>query len=352
MPVRPDASMLRLLATLAVALPGGAMAQWLHLPLPWMIGPLLVVAALRIAGQPLAALPGGRQAGQWAIGAALGLYFTPAVIHELMRHGGVVLAIAAASLPIGVLGALLIRRLSGADAPTSFFAALPGGAGEMSVLAERHGGAVDRVAAAHALRVAVVVVTIPFALSFGGAHGSDAYAPLAAATDWSRMPLLVLASLLGAAPLLLLRVANAWVLGPLLGVGLLTATGMPLSSLPPWLVNGGQLLIGVALGCRFSPGFFSRAPRFIAAALMSALLAIVLGTSLALLFAWQGGLSPASMALAAAPGGVAEMSVTARELHLGVPLVTACHVLRVVFLTLGAGLLFRLVQPSASRQTA
>ncbi|MCB1954619.1 MAG: AbrB family transcriptional regulator [Rhodocyclaceae bacterium] len=341
---------LHMLAALLVAAPMGALAQWLHLPLPWMIGPLLAVAALRIAGVPLAGLPGGRQAGQWAIGTALGLYFTPAVMQELARHGGTVLSIAAASLPAGVLCALLIHRLSGADRPTSYFAALPGGAGEMSVLAERHGGAVDLVAAAHALRVAVVVVTIPFALSFSGAHGSDAYAPLAATTDWARMPVLVLASLAGALPLLLFRVANAWVLGPLLGVGVLTAAGLPLSALPHWLVNGGQLLIGVALGCRFSPGFFRRAPRFMAAALMSALLAIVIGTLLALLFAWQGGLSPASMALAAAPGGVAEMSVTARELQLGVPLVTACHVLRVIFLTLGAGLVFRLLQPADTRQ--
>jgi len=44
------------------------------------------------------------------------------------------------------------------------------------------------------------------------------------------------------------------------------------------------------------------------------------------------------------------MSVTARELQLGVPLVVACHVLRVVFLTLGASPLFRLVHSTASRQ--
>ena len=61
----------------------------------------------------------------------------------------------------------------------------------------------------------------------------------------------------------LVRFANAWVLGPLACVGGLTAFGLPLSGLPPELVNGGQLLLGVALGSRFSPSFFRAAPRFL-----------------------------------------------------------------------------------------
>ena len=48
-----------------------------------------------------------------------------------------------------------------------------------------------------------------------------------------------------------------------------------------------------------------------------------------------------SLALAASPGGMAEMSVTAKVMHLSVPLVTATHVLRVVLLTVGAPLLCR-----------
>lgn len=350
MHMRSPESLLYALPALLLALPAGALAAWIHMPLPWMTGPLLLIACLRSAGYPLVALRGGRQAGQWVIGTALGLYFTPPVVHELLSHSASVLAVAACSLPFGVLCAGVIRRLSRVDRPTAYFAALPGGASEMAVLAERHGGAADLIAASHALRVAVVVVTIPFLLTFAGAHGSDVFAPLAARPDWQRMPLLLGVSLVGVGLLAGLRVANAWVLGPLLGVGLVTATGTPLSALPAWLVNGGQLLIGVALGCRFTPGFFRRAPRFMAAALLSALLAILLGIVLATALSLPGPLSAASLTLAAAPGGIAEMSVTARELQLGVPLVTACHVLRVVVLTLGAGPLYRLLQPARIRQ--
>jgi uncharacterized membrane protein AbrB (regulator of aidB expression) len=58
------------------------------------------------------------------------------------------------------------------------------------------------------------------------------------------------------------------------------------------------------------------------------------------------------MALAVSPGGMAEMSITAKVLGLGVPLVSAFHVVR-IFLVIGfTGIVFQRVfrrQPPAGR---
>jgi uncharacterized membrane protein AbrB (regulator of aidB expression) len=48
--------------------------------------------------------------------------------------------------------------------------------------------------------------------------------------------------------------------------------------------------------------------------------------------------------LATAPGGVAEMAITAEVLNLGVPLITAFHLLRVVFVVTLSGPIFRLAR--------
>ena len=328
--------------TLALAGLAGFAAQGVHSPLPWMLGPLFAVALLRMLAAPLRPLAGGRQAGQWAIGTALGLYFTPAVLGLLTANLLLVAVIAGGALLIGMLCALVTARLTAEDRPTAFFASLPGGASEMAVVAERFGGAVDRIASAHALRVMLVVAVVPFGLSWVGAHGSDLYLPLASVVVPARLPALVAVSLCGVGLLAAMRVGNAWVLGPLFGVGLVTGFGVSLSALPGWVVNGGQLLIGCALGCRFSPSFFRAAPRFLAAATVSALLAVALGFLLALAAAAASSTPLATLVLAAAPGGVSEMCITAKVLQLGVPLVTVCHVLRVVLLTLGAPALYRL----------
>ncbi len=323
-------------STLALAAAAGALAASLHVPLPWMIGPLFAVAGARMCDIDLRPLPGGRQTGQWAIGAALGLYFSPEVVAQLGLHAPLVLAAALGSLAVGMACALIMRRLGGVDAATAFFAALPGGASEMANLADRHGGAVDRIAAAHALRVLLVVSLLPFALTFAGVQGSDLYVPLVREVDAGTFPLLVGASLLGVAAFKLLRIANAWVLGPLLGVAAATLAGVPLSALPTWVVNGGQLLIGCALGCRFSRAFFRAAPRFMAVAALTAVLSIVLSFALAALLGQWSTVPLPTLSLATAPGGVSEMCITAKVLQLGVPLVTVCHVLRVAVLTVGA----------------
>jgi hypothetical protein len=51
-----------------------------------------------------------------------------------------------------------------------------------------------------------------------------------------------------------------------------------------------------------------------------------------LLLAGLGGLAMPTTVLATAPGGIAEMCITAKVLRLGAPLVTAAHVTRVSML--------------------
>lgn len=326
----------RVLPALGLAACAGALAQALHVPLPWMIGPLFSVALARIAGWMIEGPPGGRQAGQWAIGTALGLYFTPLVLSHLADNLLLIGLMAGSAVGIGMVSAWLIHRWAGVSPATAFFAGLPGGASEMVVLAERQGGAPDRVAAAHALRVMMVVSVVPFILYHWGGQGHDSYVPALLTVEWGRFPLLVAASLLGVGVFRGLRIANAWVLGPLACIAVLTAAQVPLSALPGWLVGAGQLLLGVALGGRFSPEFFRAAPRFLAVSAASTLLALLLSGLFVLALAACGAVSLPSLLLAASPGGMAEMCVTAKVLHLGVPLITATHVLRVVLITVCA----------------
>jgi hypothetical protein len=109
-------------------------------------------------------------------------------------------------------------------------------------------------------------------------------------------------------------------------------------------VNAAQVLLGCNLGSRFERAFVRDAPRFVLVVLAS----IVAGIGISALFAgglaWSSGLPLATMVLATAPGGIAEMCITAKVLQLGVPLVTAAHVTRVIILVTTTGPLFRLLR--------
>ena len=137
------------------------------------------------------------------------------------------------------------------------------------------------------------------------------------------------------------RVANAFVLGALAVAIPLTVAEVNLSSVPRWLTNVAQLLLGCTLGSRFERGFLRRAPRFVGAVVVSVAAAMLLSAVFGLALAALMGLHPGTLVLATAPGGIAEMSITAKVLDFGVPVVTAFHVARVVLLLTCTAPLFR-----------
>jgi membrane AbrB-like protein len=333
------------LYALLIGIAAALLCVVINTPLPWMIGPLFATAGLRLAGQDLRAPVKAREAGQWAIGTALGLYFTAPVLAVLATRAGWIAIAVLFALALGWACAWLLHVLSNTDRTTAFFAMAIGGASEMAVQGEHHGANVERVAAAHSLRIMMVVATIPFAVRFWGQHGlgvgSDPYVPGARVVDYPGLLVLIALTSCAALALKRFRIPNAWVIGPLFMAMALTGCGIHLSRLPEWMVRGGQLLIGISLGTRFTPGFLRTAPRYLASVAVCSVAAMALAAAFGLTLARLAGLNPGTAVLATSPGGIAEMSLTAATLHLGVPIVTAFHVTRMVILVLTIGPLFR-----------
>jgi uncharacterized protein len=328
------------LTGLAVGAGAGWVCRWLGTPIPWMLGPLFSLALLRVAGTNVAAPPGGRQAGQWIIGTSLALYFTPQVVREVAGWWPLLVAGAAFAIGLGYGAGLLLARLAGLDRTTGIFASVPGGAAEMAVLGERFGARVDRVAAAQSLRILIVIAIVPGAYALLGIHGADHYVPGTATFDGWGLVALMTATLMGSAAAQWLRLPNAFVLGSLAVAIPLTALEVNLSAIPTLASNAGQALLGCALGARFEPAFLRGAPRFVVAVLATVLGAIVVSAAFGWVLAEVSGLPAATLVLGTAPGGIAEMCITAKALQLGVPLVTAFHVTRVVALLLLTAPLF------------
>lgn len=339
------------LMTLLLGAAAANLCVWLDIPLPWMIGPLFATAAARMSNLELYCPLQLRMAGQWAIGTALGLYFTPLVLKAVMSYfafiaGGVLFA-----LLLGLGCAWFLHKLARIDKTTAFFAMAVGGASEMATQGERHGACVERVAAAHSIRMMLVVAIIPFAYKYWGVHGLEPFEPGARLTDYGGLIFLIMLTSAAAFAFLKMGWPNAWVIGPLLAAVALTASGIHLSALPEWMIHWGQLFIGISLGTRFTPAFLRAAPRYLGSVALCSLAALALAAGFGMALAHASGLHPATAILATSPGGIAEMSLTAQMLELGVPIVTAFHVTRMAVLVLTIGPLFRLLrrhlQPSA-----
>jgi membrane AbrB-like protein len=344
----------RVIFTLLLALAGAGLCQRLGTPLPWMIGPLLVSACASVAGAPTASWRPLANTGQWVIGTALGLYFTPQVTALV---GSLWWAVALAivwALGLGLLfGACLHRlnapRMQGIPASamraTSYFAGAIGGASEMTLLAEREHARTDLVAAAHTLRLLLVTVTIPFAMQFSGLHGLDLNPPGLRVVSVTGLLALTLATGLGAWLMHRLGRANPWFMGALLVSMGLTMASIELSGIPRWMINTAQLLIGVSLGARFTAQFIHAAPRWMISVAAGTVAMIALCAGFALLLTWTTGIPLATLILSTSPGGIAEMAITAKVLQLGVPVVTAFQVCRLVAVLMLVAPLYRYLYP-------
>jgi membrane AbrB-like protein len=334
---RSPRGVLRVLGAVVVAVAGALSCRAIGTPLPWLIGPLLAVALLCMADVRLQAPPAARELGQWAIGVALGLYFSPDVVREIARLAPWIFAAVLFAVLLGAAGAVLLARATGTDGTTAFFAMAIGGASEMAAQAARHGGRVERVAAAHSLRIMLVVLIVPFAFQLLDLHGTDPYRPFAHAFVPQGFALLVAVTLGGAAVMERLGSPNSWMLGPLLVAATITATGHSFSALPVAVVNAGQLLIGISLGSHFTPAFFRAAPRFLAAVAAITGVYLVCSVAFGLVLAHGAGLQPATAVIATTPGGIGEMALTAQALQLGVPIVTAFHAIRMAAVVVSVG---------------
>jgi len=313
----------------AACLVAAIVFERLRIPLAWMLGPICamgVMTSYRAPGRPVA---GARQLGQLVLAIAMGQYFTAEVVTQVASQWRFLILAVVSAVVLAIAGAWAMKRFARVDAATAIFSCAPGGAMEMTVLAERYRAQVDLVALGQTLRVFTVVVAVPFALAATG-HTPSWTPPTRATPDLMNGVLAVITCAAFALIAQRMRLPNAWMLAPLALTISFTLAGVYLPQLPGWALNGGQLFIGAALGSKFIPGFFKQAPRFITTFSLVTLASLLFTWALAQVWSIATGGTLGTGVLALSPGGVAEMCITAKVLGLGVPLVTAAQVLRVV----------------------
>jgi hypothetical protein len=325
-----EAVMLRLpvspLATLFAGVLGGGLASLIGWQLPWVIGSLATVMVVRCCGWLLPEIPHGRKAGQLIVATAIGCHFTLSVMHEVLSNLGIVTVAIALTLVLALLGIVILCRW-GVPYSTAYFALMPANSTEMIHLARQRGADAGFVAAAHSVRLLLILLGVPLAASFAAPHAVQAIA-LPVVWGWllTVLPLGLVAALLFKR----FDLPNPWTFGPFLVCAVVVPSAELRMSMPGWLSACGQLMVGCALAINFDRAFFRRAPAFLCK-VMSLLAASVIATgAVAWVLGWLLGVSWLSLGLGMMPGSAPEMSLTAEALNLAVTLVTAMQIIRMI----------------------
>ena len=334
---------------LLVSTLGGAACWWLGTPLPWMIGSMFAMAAVQLAGAGLDAPPGGRDAGMLVVGVSLGLYFTVPVVREVSAYWPWFIFLGFAAIGFGAASALVLMRVGRIDRATAYFGSMPGGASEMVQVGERFGATHSQVALLHSLRLLVVVTVVPVSITLAGFSATEDYRPVTVPFDIPGLAILVGAAMIAGLVAKRVGAPTPFTMGPLFLTIALTVAGIQLSSVPTVLSNIAQVLLGCALGARFDRGFVSTAPRVAIAFVPAILTMLALAAGVGWVIAVTSGAYLGTALLAAAPGGIAEMSITAKVLRIGVAFVTAAHVVRYLIVVIFTIPMYRLLEKARLR---
>lgn len=324
--------------TLVLGTAGGFGAKAAHLPLPMLLGPLLVVAAVALSGlRPFGHAPQFpmklRQFFIPIVGVAIGGSFTPNILREAVEWWPSLLAIALFIPVAHVISFRSVRATGLVDPVTAFFGTAPGGLIETVQMGEEMGGDVRMLTMLQFLRLTVTIVAVPifFTVMTGHAVGSAGGATLSrAAMTLADLPWLVAAGVLGGFIGWRFKIPGGMVTGPILISALVHLSGFAQGSPPGWLVSATQVVIGTSLGVRFVGMEIHRFWLAIRLAALSTALSISLAALCALALAGLVEEPRGAVFLAFAPGGLTEMSLIALSLNMSVVYVTAHHALRIL----------------------
>lgn len=340
------------LALITLGALSGVLADQLGMPLPYMLGPLLSVGAVAI-GLPHV-LPAGygfpgrvRLVFIAVIGLIIGAQVTPELFANSTR-----LAISFTALILFVLlchafNYWVFRRIGGYDRPTAFYAGSPGGLFESLALGEEAGGDVARLTLQQFLRIVIVVTALPIGLSlYLGAPVGSAAGMSFSTRDvvWTDLPFVALAGAAGLAAGHLMRLPAYQITGPMLMAGGLALTGMFQIDMPDWLIKLAQIIVGTALGLRFTGMSRALIVRGVGLAGISVGGMLIVSATFAILLMPLTGQPFDVLLISFAPGGVTEMSLVALSLQANPAFVTLHHVVRILITVVGLVLSSRVLK--------
>jgi membrane AbrB-like protein len=330
------------LRTFAIAGVGVALLKLLHLPLPWLMGPIFACLAAALAGVKMRGIKPLNDTMRTILGVAVGATLTPAVLATFPAMWPTLLLVPIMVAVIGVIGVPYFQRFCGYDFATAYYATMPGGLQDMIVFGEEAGANVRTLSLIHATRVMVIVVALPFLL-IGIWEADLSNPPGAPATSIPPLELLLMAVCAIAGWRLAKRVGlfGASILGPLIITAALTLAGGLHNRPPAEAIWAAQFFIGMTIGTKYAGITMAEIRKDLAAGLGFCGILIVL--TLIFVEAIYGlGLAPGMETLLAfAPGGQAELTVLALIVGADVAFVVAHHVLRIFVVIMGAPLAAR-----------
>ena len=317
-----------LAGALAVGAFGGLIASALSVPLAWMIGPLLAVAAAARGGMPARVPAPLRKATLAAVGVYMGSAFNGETAGQIAASVDTLLLMYGYVIVLGVLVYALLRAAAKFDHGSALCSAIPGGMALLMILGDEYGKSAS-VAVVQMSRLVLITVSIPIVVRLASPAAAELALAPAPEFDWQYALLLAGLSAAVVAACLPLRCSpSAFTITGIILSGFLHAAELIGGEPPRLALDFCLLIVGAALGGNLGSLRCAQAARLFGWALATYLLTVLLLAAAAIAAARWMDVSFWAAVLGMAPGGVAEMALVSLALQIDPPHVAVHQALR------------------------
>jgi membrane AbrB-like protein len=328
-----------------LAVIGGFLFQWIHFPIPWLLGPMIVVfIGSKLSRTIKPVWPGPmRDTGMMIIGYLLGLSFTLETFKEIGKQLPSMILLTTSLLICTYLIAWFGAKLSGLDFPTVLLGSIPGGLTQMVALAQELKGIdLTVVTFLQVSRIIMIIFIVPL-LIFSPLFGTSLHhllpgASSALAASWGGLfpHILVYAVLCTSFALLWkkIKLPTAFLLGPMVATIALHLSGFSGPALPSSLVSISQLLIGGYLGLMLKPENLKNKFKMVLLALLSGIALLTCSVVLSLLLTKLHAVPLSTSLLSLSPGAMDQMGIIAKEVNADLSFVSCYQLFRTLFIFL------------------
>lgn len=354
--------------TIAIGIAAAIVFARLRVPAGEIIGPVLAVGALAVAGFPVPpAPPWTRVAVQITLGVVIGHRITKETLKKLRGIAWAALAVLVWSLGSAFGLGWLIKALANIDYVTAVLSCCPGGLPEMSVLAISFDAQPSVVVALQTVRVLAVLVGLPAlvpalvrginrwesnsypvsvdqsvdtailvgeetVISAAEELATPARALVPPVRRWLRVMWTFAIGACGGVLALWFGLPAAGLLGAMGAIGVAQVLGLRFEALPDTVQRAARMVVGMLIGTTISREIVSSMAGLVLPALVLTVVLVSTGLAVGLLVRRVTGWPIEVCILSSAAAGLVSMSAVAQSLGLDPVRISLLHLVRIVSL--------------------
>lgn len=342
------------LITCCIAALGGFLFQIFHLPIPWLLGPMVfVLIASKLFKTIKLVWPAMvRDTGLIIVGYTIGLSFTMSALIQIGQQFPSMVLFTALLLVCTFFNALGVSKLAGIPFPTALTGSIPGGLSQMITVAEEIKGIdLTVVTFLQVSRLLMIIFFVPMLIfsPLFESQGSDALFASHQAANASGGELfphiLVFAVVCTICALVgkKIKFPTAFLLGPMLATIVINLAGFHGPALPSVVLDLSQLMIGGYIGLLLKPEHLKNKSRIMLLAFLSGVVLIACSIGLSFLLTRLHAVTFVTAFLSLSPGGMDQMGIIAREVHADLSVVICYQLFRTLFIFLAVPSLLKAI---------